>query len=143
MVNKNQTQSLLEQIFSSSRNLKKDIDQNDPREKTQEDLTQLTLSFQDLRDLFSKMSQQDAENLKREFRELLSGEEDFQTYAQDVKKILAEVNDRIRTDKKVEQKFSDNLPEDKQDETPQTLLEEFKHLLDQLSQGATKAGGRR
>lgn len=142
MANKNQIQSLLEQIFSSSRNLKKDLDPNDSREKTQEDLSQLNLSFQDLRELFSQMNQQDAENLKREFRELLSGQEDFQTYVQDVKKILADVHERIRTDKKVEQKVSDNLPEDKQDETPKTLLEGFRDLLDQLSQG-TKAGGRR
>lgn len=142
MANKNQIQSLLEQIFSSSRNLKKDLDPNDSREKTQEDLSQLNLSFQDLRELFSQMNQQDAENLKREFRELLSGQEDFQTYVQDVKKILADVHERIRTDKKIEQKVSDNLPEDSQDETPKTLLEGFRQILDQLSQG-TKAGGRR
>lgn len=143
MANKNQIQSLLEQIFSSSRNLKKDIDQNDPREKTQEDLTTLTLSFQDLRELFAQMNEKDTENLKREFSELLSGKEDFQTYITDVKKILAEVNERIRTDKKVEQKVFDNLPEEQQEESPKTLFEGFKHLLDQLSQTTDKAGGRR
>lgn len=142
MANKNQIASLLEQIFSSSKNLKKDLDKNDPREKIEEDLNQLTLNFQDLKEIFFGMNAQENESLKREFGELLSGQEDMKTYVQDVRKILAEVQERIRTDKKVEEKINDNLPEDQQNETPQSLLQGFKGLIDKLSQINEKAGRR-
>jgi DNA-directed RNA polymerase subunit F len=143
MVDKNQFQSLLEQILSSTNNLKKDLDQNDPREQTQDDLSQLSLSFQDLREMFSHINPEDAEKLKNEFRALLSGQENLQTYVQDVRKILTDIHDRTRSDRQVQQKISNNLPEDQQDETAQSLLQGFKGLMDQLFNSTQKTGGRR
>lgn len=139
MANQNFLQTLLEQIHSSTQNVKKDIDEKDSREKTSEDLEQLTVKFQDLKEIISKMNASDAENLRREFRELFSGQEDFQTYVQDVKKILSDVQTRIRTDKKVEEKINNNLPEDSQTDTPSTLFQGFRTIIDQFSQITDKA----
>jgi hypothetical protein len=140
---KNQIKPLIEQIHTSTNNLRKDIDHNDPREKTEEDLRQLSLSFQDLKELFSGLNNEDTENLNREFRELLSGKDNLQTYVQDVKKILIDVQERIKTDKKVEEKIYNSLPEDKQNETPNTLVQGFKTLIEKITHLNEKTGGRR
>lgn len=142
MANQNFLQTLLEQIHSTSKNLKKDIDENDPRENTSEDLEKLSLNFQNLKELISGLNQQDAANLNREFRELISGQENFQTYVQDVKKILGDVQHRIQSDKKVEAKISNNLPEDTENGNPNNLFQGFKSIIEQISQMSEKANRR-
>jgi hypothetical protein len=134
--------SLIHKIRTSASNLSKDVDQNDPREETNKDLKDLSLSFHDLREIMSSLTNEDQENINREFRELLSGEEDFQTYTQDVKKILLDVRNRVKTDKKVEEKITKNLPADQKDETPNSLLQGFAGLIDQISRWAEKAGSK-
>lgn len=138
MADQNFLQTLLEKIHSSSQNLKKDIDENDPRENTSKDLEQLSLNFQDLKEIISGLNTQDTANLNREFRELISGQEDLQTYVQDVKKLLSDVQTRIKSDKKVEEKISDNLPDESQNDTPSTLIQGFKSILEQISQMSDK-----
>lgn len=138
----NELMSLLQQIRDSAKNLSKDLDQKDPRENTQEDLEQLTLNFQDLRDIFTTMNEQDKQNLNREARELLSGQEDFQTYMQDVKKIIMDIKSRIKSDKKIETKVSDNLPDEHQNDTPNNLFQGFQSLIEQIGRWTEKAGSR-
>lgn len=134
--------SVIQQIRQSAQNLSKDVDHNDPREETKQDLNELTLNFQDLRNIISNMTQEDKEDLNRELRELMSGEEDFQTYTQDVKKILMDVKNRVKSDKKVEDKITKNLPAEKKNETPNSLLQGFGSLIEQISHWTEKAGSR-
>ncbi|MBA3237735.1 MAG: hypothetical protein H0T62_05205 [Parachlamydiaceae bacterium] len=138
----NEIMSIMQQIRDSAKNLSKDLDKNDSREKTQEDLEQLTLSFQDLKDIYSALNEQDSENLNREAREWLSGKEDFQTYMRDVKKIIMDIKTRINSDKKVEEKVADNLPEDHQNEAPSSLVQGFQNILEKIAQWTEKAGSR-
>lgn len=124
---------VIQQIRSSAQNLAKDLDHRDSREETAEDLQQLTLSFTDLKNIFFALKQEDKENLSREVKELLSGQEDFATYTKDVNKILMDVKNRIQTDKQVEAKVKENLPEQHQDQAPNSLLQSFGKLLEQFS----------
>lgn len=132
--------AVIRQIRNSAQNLSKDVDPNDKREETQEDLEQLSLNFQDLREIISSMNAEDQENISREFRELLSGQENFQTYTQDVKKILLDIKNRIKSDKKIEEKISENLPEEHQNETANSLFQGFGNLIEQISHWTDKAG---
>ncbi len=132
--------SIIQQIRTSAKNLSKDVDQNDPREETNKDLKELTLGFQDLREIISNIKQEEQEDLNREFRELLSGQEDFQTYTQDVKMILMDIKNRIKTDKKVEEKITKNLPAEQKNETPNSLFQGFGSLMEQISRWTEKAG---
>ncbi|MBA2727239.1 MAG: hypothetical protein H0U49_03590 [Parachlamydiaceae bacterium] len=132
--------SIIQQIRTSAKNLSKDVDQNDPREETNKDLKELTLGFQDLREIISNIKQEEQEDLNREFRELLSGQEDFQTYTQDVKMILMDIKNRIKSDKKVEEKITKNLPAEQKNETPNSLFQGFGSLMEQISRWTEKAG---
>lgn len=134
--------SIIQQIRASAQNLSKDLDHQDSREETATDLGQLSLSFQDLKDILFSLTQADQENITREMHELLSGQEDFKTYTQDVQKILIDVKNRVKADKKVEDKVAQNLPEQHQDETPSTLLQSFGKLLEQFSTLNTKVGSK-
>ncbi len=134
--------SIIQQIRSSAKNLSKDIDSKDQRENTEEDLAQLSMSFQDLKDILFSLNQSDKDNLNREMRELLSGQEDFQTYTHDIKKILFDVKGRIKSDRNVEEKISQNLPEEHQNVTPNTLMQGFGKLIEQIANWTEKAGSR-
>lgn len=125
--------SVIQQIRNSAQNLSKDLDHKDPREETAGDLEQLSLSFQDLKDIFFSLRQEDKENLSREMRELFTGQEDFKTYTRDVNKILLDVKNRIQNDKNVEKKVAQNLPEQHQNETPNTFMQNFEKLIGQIT----------
>lgn len=142
MADGNNLFNLIQQIRDSAQNLSKDLDRKDPREETEADLEQLTLSFQDLKDILFSLKQEDKDNLAREMRELLSGQEDFQTYTRDVNKILMDVKNRIKADKNAEYKVAQNLPEQHQNETPSTLMDSFSKVIEQISNWTTKAGSR-
>lgn len=142
MANTDNLKNTIQQIRTSAKNLSQDLDNQHPREETADDLDQLSLSFQDLKDIFFALKQEDKDNLSREVRELFSGQEDFKTYTRDVNRILMDVKNRIQADKKVEEKVSQNLPEQHQDENPNALIQGFSQLMNQVSDWLTKTGSR-
>lgn len=142
MANTDNLKDTIQQIRTAAQHLSQDLDQQHPREETADDLDQLSLSFQDLKDIFFALKQEDKANLQHEVQELFSGKEDFKTYTRDVNKILMDVKNRIQADKKVADKVTQNLPEEHQNENPNNLIQGFSQLMNQVSDWLTKTGSR-
>jgi len=123
----------LKKVRTSADNLNKDVDHKDKREETKSDLQELSLSFTDLRKIFSSLTEEDRAALQREAQELLSGQESLAEYTSDVKKILSNVKNRVTDDVAVKSKIEQNIPEEHKEKTSESLLDTFMGYLHQIS----------
>lgn len=119
-------------VRSSLGNLQKDVDEKDPREKTDTDLSSLSVNFQDLLTTFKSMQQSDLEQIYQEVMELASGKETFQEYIRDVNKILENVRQKAQKNETVRTKIEDNLPKNLQDEDIDSLLANYQDTVNKI-----------
>ncbi len=119
-------------VRSSLGNVQKDVDENDPREKTDQDLASLSVNFQDLMSTFKSMEQADLEQIYQEVMELASGKETFQEYIRDVNKILANVRAKAQKNEATREKIEQNLPRNLQDEDIDSLLANYQETVKKI-----------
>lgn len=120
-------------VRSSLGNLSQDVDEKNPREKTDQDLAGLTVNFQDLMETFQAMEASDLQKIYKEVMELSSGQETFQQYIQDVNQILADVKAKAKKNSAVKEKIESNLPEHLQDEDINSLLANYQDTVKRIA----------
>ena len=135
-------QDLIDAFFkvrSSLGNVSKDVDERDPREKTDQDLAALTVNFQDLMTLFQSMEASDMQKIYQEMVELSSGQETFQEYIRDVNKILSDIRSRTQNHEPTREKIEQNLPNNLQDEDIDSLFAQYQDTVKRINAWQNKA----
>lgn len=119
-------------LNESMSNLSNDIDPKHPREETKEDLEDVNLSFSELGTILKELKAEDQQALQKEFYELMSGEESFQDYINDVNKIINNVRARAKQDPKVQEKIETNLPENAPAQNAPALFSNYQQMFNQI-----------
>lgn len=132
----------LKKVRTSADNLNKDVDYQDKREETKSDLQELSLSFSDLKKIFSSLNDEDRADLQREAKELFNGQESLTDYTRDVQKILNNVKNRVEVDMAVKNKIEQNIPTEHKDKNSESLLDTFMGYLQQIGGSKTGSGKR-
>jgi DNA repair exonuclease SbcCD ATPase subunit len=127
-------------VRNSLSNLSKDVDERDPREKTDQDLNNLTGNFQELITLFQSMEASDLQKIYQEVMELSSGQETFQEYIRDVNQILTDVRKRAQKNDATREKIEQNLPQHLQDEDIDSLLAQYQDTVKRISNWQKNVG---
>lgn len=124
--------NVLTNVRGSLNNLSKDVDEKDPREKTDQDLATLHMNFDDLLTIFRSMEESDLQAIYREVTELASGQETFQQYISDVSKILQNIKNKAAKNDATSEKIQQNLPRNLQDQDPEELFKNYQETVNNL-----------
>jgi hypothetical protein len=125
----NQLLELLQGLKTDATNLHRDLDEDDEREETKGDLSQLFNKFDELKSLMSKLNESDIAKLQGELKKLMSGEENILEYNRDVNDILLAVKKRTEQHEPTKDKVIEHLPPEQKHENVGSVFNNWGSLL--------------
>jgi hypothetical protein len=135
---------LLNGLKDDTQNLHKSLDDQDEREETQGDLSNIFGKFAALRSILSKMDASDTEQIQDELKKVMSGQENISEIGQKIRGLLMTVKNRTDEHAPTRDKVADNLPDDKKEQDIGSIFDNFQGVLNNVQHwiDSTKAGSR-